>query len=412
VDRPHHEQQRRHVQQAGGQRWISRQTQRQARYQAPRQDPQPSLPCVPASSPGFFIRSFIIADDLLLRCLRECYLHIIRSSSLPTRAVECLQETENAMRRRRESPMQALSACWPRVLVRKALARSVADRGGRTRVRGSFGCVIVSFKTCVRRIRSLESHVADIRASQQSVQSTLNEILAHLRGGATYERSPASSYSQPYAQSPSMQSRSTPTQMTPNLMVDTQSMPPPQSNSGYLQSIVSPSHRGSMQNQAYGSPSVPTGSSQGQNGQSNWHQPMSPSSQQTSYGPYNQPESIAAAGSAALRNYGSDNKTKRPNQSISNENSANSSDMDDEDTSELPASGLVAPWEVLRGLASVAIERAAYENLGSAPPSRARTPSPDPHQRPNKRRRTILRPRIVSSFPDGMYAMRPCKRSR
>lgn len=43
----------------------------------------------------------------------------------------------------------------------------------------------------------------------------------------------------------------------------------------------------------------------------------------------------------------------------SNVTSANSSDLDDEENGELPASGLVAPWEVLRGLADVAIERAA-----------------------------------------------------
>jgi len=38
--------------------------------------------------------------------------------------------------------------------------------------------------------------------------------------------------------------------------------------------------------------------------------------------------------------------------------SADSSDVE-EDDGELPASGLVAPWEVLRGLADVAIQRAA-----------------------------------------------------
>lgn len=42
----------------------------------------------------------------------------------------------------------------------------------------------------------------------------------------------------------------------------------------------------------------------------------------------------------------------------SNVTSADSSDVEDEN-GELPASGLVAPWEVLRGLADVAIERAA-----------------------------------------------------
>jgi hypothetical protein len=39
--------------------------------------------------------------------------------------------------------------------------------------------------------------------------------------------------------------------------------------------------------------------------------------------------------------------------------SADSSDLEDEDNGELPAQGLVAPWEVLRGLADVVSERAA-----------------------------------------------------
>lgn len=43
---------------------------------------------------------------------------------------------------------------------------------------------------------------------------------------------------------------------------------------------------------------------------------------------------------------------------VSTETSADSSD-EEEDGGELPASGLVAPWEVLRGLADVAIQRAA-----------------------------------------------------
>jgi len=51
--------------------------------------------------------------------------------------------------------------------------------------------------------------------------------------------------------------------------------------------------------------------------------------------------------------------SKRQAPESSNVTSANSSDMEDDDNGELPASGLVAPWEVLRGLADVAIERAA-----------------------------------------------------
>ena len=51
--------------------------------------------------------------------------------------------------------------------------------------------------------------------------------------------------------------------------------------------------------------------------------------------------------------------SKRQAPSSSNVTSADSSDLDEEDNGELPASGLVAPWEVLRGLADAAIERAA-----------------------------------------------------
>jgi len=40
-----------------------------------------------------------------------------------------------------------------------------------------------------------------------------------------------------------------------------------------------------------------------------------------------------------------------------------SSDIDDDENGGLPASGLVAPWEVLRGLADVATERAAKVSL-------------------------------------------------
>lgn len=49
--------------------------------------------------------------------------------------------------------------------------------------------------------------------------------------------------------------------------------------------------------------------------------------------------------------------------SSSNDTSANSSE--DEDSAELPASGLVAPWEVLRGLAEAAAEISAKASFSS-----------------------------------------------
>lgn len=102
----------------------------------------------------------------------------------------------------------------------------------------------------------------------------------------------------------------------------------------------------------------------------------------------------------------------------SNVTSADSSDVEDDDNGELPAYGLVAPWEVLRGLADVAIERAAKVDLRSyclanltsyfaqengdvgESLSRGRTPSPERSSRPLKKRRVQPAP---PAFPDGGY---------
>jgi hypothetical protein len=51
--------------------------------------------------------------------------------------------------------------------------------------------------------------------------------------------------------------------------------------------------------------------------------------------------------------------SKRTAPPSSNVTSADSTDNEDDDDGELPASGLVAPWEVLRNLANVAIQREA-----------------------------------------------------
>jgi hypothetical protein len=51
--------------------------------------------------------------------------------------------------------------------------------------------------------------------------------------------------------------------------------------------------------------------------------------------------------------------SKRTAPPSSNVTSANSSDNEEDDNGGLPASGLVAPWEVLRNLANVAIQREA-----------------------------------------------------
>lgn len=65
-----------------------------------------------------------------------------------------------------------------------------------------------------------------------------------------------------------------------------------------------------------------------------------------------------AAKLASVHNSGR-RSPKRKAANSSNVTSTNTSDYEDEDNGELPSKGLVAPWEVLRGLADVAAERAA-----------------------------------------------------
>lgn len=62
-------------------------------------------------------------------------------------------------------------------------------------------------------------------------------------------------------------------------------------------------------------------------------------------------------------NHNGTTRSKRQAPSSSNATSAHSSDMEDDEGTDLPAYGLVAPWEVLRNLAETAPERAAKVNL-------------------------------------------------
>lgn len=76
---------------------------------------------------------------------------------------------------------------------------------------------------CARRIRNLESHVADIRQSQTAIQNTLVEIVNHLRAGsANMIRSPSAfpptyMHSSPNVHADSPASMSTPVSTRPTL---------------------------------------------------------------------------------------------------------------------------------------------------------------------------------------------------
>jgi hypothetical protein len=248
--------------------------------------------------------------------------------------------------------------------------------------------------TFPRRIRSLENHVVEIRQTQTAIQNTLAEIAAHLRGGSHFPTRSPSVYPPTFTNhSPSVHSMGSPSISTPTvgshppqLMVDTAHTPTPGGTS-----VLTPSHvrhRDSISN-TYQSPPVgpavhrssgagdmhpppiPPGGMYGQ-AQAGPHgmtlppfssletmgpprgQPSNVSSMRLSSGDHSQGQRLQGRTINGLE-AASGSKRAFP---TSNVTSADSTDAEDDD-GELPASGLVAPWEVLRGLADVAIERAA-----------------------------------------------------
>ncbi|KAG6885401.1 hypothetical protein C0993_002134 [Termitomyces sp. T159_Od127] len=267
----------------------------------------------------------------------------------------------------------------------------------------------------LERIRSLEAHVADIRQTQTTISNTLTELVAHLRGGSFLARSP-SAYPQSFHQhSPNINSPSMSTPTAAHQHISEMHPSPPGVSAAF-----SSSHQGSMPPQVPSTtdssfsmiPPQSYATHQGPhayNHGSGQGPVLPPFSSISSMGPPTAQSNVSSLRYQApenqhlhpmLRNQTSHQTSGMKRHATSNAASANSSDVDDEDNGELPASGLVAPWEVLRGLADVAIERAARENGDSSgPQSRARTPSPDRQGRPFKRRKIRHRHRNLT-FPD------------
>lgn len=244
----------------------------------------------------------------------------------------------------------------------------------------------------IRRIRSLEAHVAEIRVSQSSIQSALAEIVGHLRGGATFTRSSVP-YSQPYHdRSPSMQSMgSPPMSATPTggPMDMGHNMQPPLgvhsvNNFGHNRASLPPVVTGPQQHRNSISHSNVMSPGQGPISANHYHPPQLPPSNSfsassqmynasgNSQAPILPPFSSLQSGGSSQSNMSSmrysshkdsgpssASGSKRTAPPSSNVTSADSTDNEDDDDGELPASGLVAPWEVLRNLANVAIQREA-----------------------------------------------------
>ncbi|GLB35988.1 putative fungal specific transcription factor [Lyophyllum shimeji] len=267
----------------------------------------------------------------------------------------------------------------------------------------------------LERIRSLEAHVADIRHTQTVISNTLSELVAHLRGRALSARSPAS-YSQSFQQpspnvnSPSM---STPTSSHQHILEMHPSPPggPHAFPSSHQGSSIAPPGQPSPAGEFHPPPlTSPYANNQGAQAYKHGSAPpgpvLPPFSSISTMGPPSSQSNVSslryqAPDNAHPRSMSRNQVTGSKRQASSNVTSANSSDLDDDDNGELPASGLVAPWEVLRGLADVAIERAAKENGDSSGPhSRARTPSPDRQGRPLKRRKIRHKLHRSLTFPD------------
>lgn len=300
------------------------------------------------------------------------------------------------MRGGREPTLQTLSTCWSRMSFRKASERGEPNWRGGTRVSRTHQCTFNALLTSTRRIRSLENHVAEIRATQTVIQNTLTEIAAHLRGGSHFVgRSPSVYPPSLTHQSPSVHSIGSPGMSTPTvgghpqLLVDTAHTPTPGGSSGHPQShMMSRQHRDSISSATYHSPTLGASGHRvpgagdmhppqilpyGQQGHSGPHGTTLPpfSSLETMGPPRGQPSNVSSMRyhsgdhgqgqrplARSMNGLEAASGSKRALPPSSNVTSADSTDAEEED-GELPASGLVAPWEVLRGLADVAIERAA-----------------------------------------------------
>jgi len=222
--------------------------------------------------------------------------------------------------------------------------------------------------------------------TQAAIQNTLLEIVSHLRGTAPFTHRSPSTFSQgQYTQSPSIPAvASPPVSATTNgsRTTDPNIHRGPPTPTAYHPSIP-PIHNPQSRDQHHPQPAV-----------GDFHPPHSSYTNPASGQPFSLTPSSGAvlppfssigaigAGTAqgpstarylndSQRAYSSRNqasasaaakRTLRPSSVVT---SPDSSDVDDEDNGELPASGLVAPWEVLRGLADVAIERAAKVSIGT-----------------------------------------------
>ena len=229
--------------------------------------------------------------------------------------------------------------------------------------------------TSLRRIRSLEGHVVEIRLSQTSMQKTLQDIASHLnlRSNASRSPPPFAPFHQP---SPSMKSSGSVDMSTPpaNHQIENGQSSPGRFNHTSFSSqepltpkMNSPAPRQSRDSSTYRAPPGPQTAAQ-----------FPTADQPQTYGNYDPGYNSAtnnyvsmlppfsSIGGADSRQTGTTSATRYnprgDSKQTANVQSAESPDLDEVGGSGLPASGLVAPLQVLRDLADVALERAKVKS--------------------------------------------------
>ncbi|KAH8835706.1 hypothetical protein DL96DRAFT_1575298 [Flagelloscypha sp. PMI_526] len=253
----------------------------------------------------------------------------------------------------------------------------------------------------LERIRSLEAHVADIRTTQNAIRenqlamhSALGQLLTEIRAsryGSGYQRSP--SLASPSLATPSNQPASGDLSAGPH-QVPSFGPPPPGRRTSYSAHGVSAAPSSDFNSTTQG-----TGYSQSSQHFSPGHSLST--SHQTQLPPLASLPGmggLSQSGSRIPFHHSTSYAGTKRSAGVSKVTSPNSSDLEDEDGGDLPARGLVAPLRVLQGLADVAVEREKNGDLPSEAPSR--TTSPNPTERPTKRRRLVPPPLQGPSFSD------------
>ncbi|EJD03687.1 uncharacterized protein FOMMEDRAFT_120845 [Fomitiporia mediterranea MF3/22] len=310
----------------------------------------------------------------------------------------------------------------------------------------------------LERIKAIEASVSDLRQTQIAIHSTLADLVQQLRAGSI-PPVPQTNFNAPFRSSPSAYTGGSPSLSTPtastmevdikpaihhNAVASESSATSTYQTPNTLPPMISPTQSRQAQRPnaplPYRSPSSGSGPTQRPPG--DMHPPQLPppngaytnasgvvypsGSQGTTLPPISSFQDISGrqvppSNVSSVRYHSGEGSMTSPRQHAlkpttslhvatghrspkrkaagsSNVTSSNNSDFEDDDNGELPSKGLLAPWEVLRGLADVAAERAAQESgENSEPGSRQRSPSPDSkRQKPSKRRKTTHRPPRVT----------------